>query len=113
MTCPICDRTECANPSFCRACIDADQRKARGEKPRNADIDWRAPDVIPDWETMSPERLYDALIRRARERHGVAKSTINATIYVIQQNDPERLERWLDAHPDQRAALEQLIATME
>ena len=96
MTWPICDHAECANASFCRPCIDADQRKARGEAPLTADHEYP-----PPWYPPKPVRAE------------LAKSTIDATIYVIQQKDPERLERWLDAHADQRAALERFIATME
>jgi hypothetical protein len=40
----------------------------------------------------------------------LARSTIDATIFVIQQKDPERLRRWLRVHtPEEREAMKALI----
>src|SRR5215831_11888934 len=36
--CPICGSDPCINPNFCRACRDADRRKARGERPCHAPL---------------------------------------------------------------------------
>jgi hypothetical protein len=39
MTCDICGADPCINPSFCRVCRDADQRKAKGERPKYETLD--------------------------------------------------------------------------
>src|SRR5262245_23121446 len=33
----VCECTPCRSPGFCRACREADQRKARSEQPRHID----------------------------------------------------------------------------
>ena len=45
------------------ACRDANARKARGEQPRYANIDWRPADTIPGRENMSLERLWNEVNR--------------------------------------------------
>jgi hypothetical protein len=46
----------------------------------------------------------------ARPRNLLAQAMIDATIFVIQQKDPERLRRWLRVHsPEEREAIKALI----
>lgn len=45
---------------------------------------------------------------------GVAQSTINATLFVVKQRDPERLRQWLARYtPAERAILRGLFLKME
>ena len=42
--CSTCGESPCRSPHFCRACRDADARKARSEKPHYVDASlWREP----------------------------------------------------------------------
>src|SRR5262245_51761433 len=49
--CEVCECTPCRSPGFCRACREADQRKARSEQPRRIDQWYDRPAHIPhDWK---------------------------------------------------------------
>jgi hypothetical protein len=67
--CAICDENPCRSPSFCRACRDADARKARSEKPHYVDASlWREPPhYVPALldRSVSLERAWAELNRRA------------------------------------------------
>jgi hypothetical protein len=59
MTCPTCATDPCVNSGFCRACRDADARKARGEQPRFIDASsWRG---LPDHEEAATKRRISEL----------------------------------------------------
>jgi hypothetical protein len=56
----------------------------------------------------------DAAWRTLNAGQGITQSTIDATLFVIQQRDPERLRQWLARHtPAERAALRELFLKME
>jgi hypothetical protein len=85
MTCPTCATDPCVNSGFCRACRDADARKARGEQPRFIDASsWRGlPDHIPrNWNDISLEALM-AHFDRARRRHGAPQRTVEALMFSL------------------------------
>jgi hypothetical protein len=106
--CPTCDRDHpCPSPSFCAACRDADRRKARGESPRFIDpVLWRTPDVVPGWEMMSPDRLWNEINHAARERYnGAPESTFNACVYELRTHGLAQL-----AKPDCQRQLSDLSA---
>jgi hypothetical protein len=71
---------------FWRLCREADERQAK--QPRKADHD-----LPVGWEAMPVGELWHRL--NDPERHGVAKSTLDAAVYLVKQNDPERLRAWL------------------
>jgi hypothetical protein len=81
-TCPICGADPCVNRSFCAACREADQRKARDQKPRHIDASlWNErPARSPrDWNCMSLEQLWD-LFNRERP---TPQSTIEAIMWCV------------------------------
>ena len=93
--CPlgICDgrRRHCRSQGWCDACRNADTRKARGEKDSAL---WRAPDVVPGWETMSVERLYEEINRATRERYnGAPEATYNAVVYELRTHGLPQLSK--------------------
>ena len=84
----------CINPSFCRACREADARKAHGESPRYIEPSlWRRPsDNIPDnWQEMSIEALM-AHFDRARRRDGAPQATVEALMYSLRERGAEALQ---------------------
>jgi hypothetical protein len=84
----------CINPSLCRACRDADARKARGESPRYIQASrWhRTPDHFPvDWESKSIEALI-AHFDRTRRRHGAPQPTVEALMYSLRERGTKALE---------------------
>ena len=94
--CVTCGADLCVNPSFCTACRDADQRKARGEHPRHIDpAMWKHPPYQRDWENMSLEQLWH-LFNRERP---IPQSTIEAILHCVRErglaalNELENLER--------------------
>jgi hypothetical protein len=79
---------------FCRACRDADARKARGEQPRFIDASsWRGlPDHIPrNWNDISLEALM-AHFDRARRRHGAPQRTVEALMFSLRSRGTKALE---------------------
>src|SRR5262249_18059762 len=71
--CPNCGENPCRSQSFCRACRDADARKARSEKPHYVDASlWREPpndlralldrsvSLQRAWAELNRRRLLDA-----------------------------------------------------
>src|SRR5262249_13004920 len=94
MTCETCGADPCINPSFCRACREADARKAHGESPRYIEPSlWRRPsDNIPDnWQNMSIEGLI-AHFDRARRRHSASQATVEALMYSLCSRGTKALE---------------------
>jgi hypothetical protein len=93
-TCPTCGADPCANPDFCRACPDADRRKARSESPRYIDPSlWRSPpNHIPDnWQEMSIETL-TAHFERTRRRDGAPQPTVEVLMYSLRERGTKALE---------------------
>jgi hypothetical protein len=107
-TCSICGAEPCINPSFCRACRNADKRKARGDFPHYIESD-----RLSHIESERLERLrrlmsssvsLDAAwaeLNGARNRP-TPKATIEAVMYAVRERglaalkEPttaERLER--------------------
>jgi hypothetical protein len=105
--CPLgggeCDRgAPCGNPSWCAACRDADQCKARGERPqhsrdREIDTQWHAP-APSSRQRPTPQVTIEAIMYCVRERGLVAL------------DEPENRERL--ARCDERA-LNQIDARIE
>jgi hypothetical protein len=94
MTCPTCATDPCVNSDFCRACRDADARKARGEQSRFIDASlWRGlPDHIPrNWNDISLEALM-AHFDRARRRHGAPQRTVEALMFSLRSRGTKALE---------------------
>jgi hypothetical protein len=94
LTCETCGADPCINPSFCRACREADARKAHGESPRYIEPSlWRRPsDNIPDnWQDMSIEALM-AHFDRARRRHSAPQATVEALMYSLRSRGTKTLE---------------------
>jgi hypothetical protein len=91
--CPTCGSDPCVNPDFCRACRDADRRKARGEAPRYiAPSRWRGPpDHIPsNWSEMSIGTLM-AHFDRARRRDGAPLATVQALMFGLRERGTKAL----------------------
>jgi hypothetical protein len=79
---------------FCRACRDADRRKARGQPPRYIEASrWRGPpDHIPhNWPEMSIEALI-AHFDGARRRSGAPQPTVEALMYSLRSRGTKALE---------------------
>ena len=94
MTCETCGADPCINPPFCRACREADARKAHGESPRYIEPSlWRRPsDNIPDnWQNMSIEALI-AHFDRARRRHSAPQATVEALMCSLRSRGTKALE---------------------
>lgn len=94
--CPTCGSDPCGNPSFCAACREADQRKARGENPRYTDpAMWKHPRDQRDWDGMSLEQLWD-LFNRERP---TSQTTVEAIIHCVRERglgalkEPANFER--------------------
>jgi hypothetical protein len=61
-------------------------------------------DLPARWDEMSIGELYARL--NDPNRHGVAKSTLDAADYVFKTNDPKKFEAWLLKHSAaERAAI--------
>jgi hypothetical protein len=61
-------------------------------------------------ELEEPERVPALMSEPAIERPLLARSTIDATAYVVRQQDPALLRSWLKKHsPQQRTAIRKLI----
>jgi hypothetical protein len=86
------------SPTWRQAAIDYHQ--ARGDRvsivgPHDLPARW---DEMPIGEFS--HRLNDP------QRHGVAKSTLDAADYLLRENDPKRFEAWLLRHtPAERTAI--------
>src|SRR5262249_15422257 len=80
-------------PSVCAACREADQRKARGEQPCHADINWRHADVIPRWENMSVDGLWAEVNWRVHKGHGAPQSTYQALLWELREYGIAQLQK--------------------
>ena len=83
--CPSCGGNPCRTPTFCRACSDADARKARGEKSHYIDAQlWGEPardfPALFD-RSVSLERAWAQLTRH----HSVdaPRATVEALLYEL------------------------------
>jgi hypothetical protein len=89
--CPICGADPCVNPSFCAACREADQRKARGERPRHtldASMWNERPARIPHhWESMT----LDALWQLFNSQRPTPQPTIEAMLHCVRERGPKAL----------------------
>ena len=95
--------TSCRSSSFCRACRDADRRKARGEQPRystpDRPIHWSdSPHLAFLRRMMEPdislERAWDEINRAARERYNEApEATANAAVYELRTHGLAQLNK--------------------
>jgi len=75
--CSTCGGDPCVNPTFCAACREADERKARGEHPR----------YQRDWENMSLEQLWH-LFNRERP---TPQSTVEGIMHCVRERGPKAL----------------------
>jgi hypothetical protein len=93
--CAICDENPCRSPSFCRACRDADARKARGEKPHYVDASlWREPPhYVPALldRSVSLERAWAELNRRRLV--DASQATVEALLYELRMHGLAALKR--------------------
>jgi hypothetical protein len=73
------------------------------------------PGELEDAVAELADGLNNLLIEEiAKPRSEVAKSTLDAAVYLVRQNDPERLRLWLAKHPpDQCAAILRLLEQRE
>jgi hypothetical protein len=114
-----CDADPCGSPSFCRVSRYADRRKARGEQPRYANVDWQLADVIPGWAMVSPERLWDEINQHACERYGTPQTTIEAILYSVRERglaaltEPENVERFARCDVAAQKQIRERIARMK
>jgi hypothetical protein len=90
--CEICDAAPCRSPQFCKACREADERKARSEQPRYIGD---ATHIPRDWDAMP----MDALSERFQERRPTPQSTIEAILWSVRTRglaalkEPASIER--------------------
>jgi hypothetical protein len=92
--CPTCGESPCRTPHFCRACRDADARKARSEKPHYVDASlWRKP-------------LHDlpALLGASARRSSVEVGHLRCTATVGRFSDGRIGEIFLTNHKSNSAA---------
>ena len=78
--CVRCGADPCVNASFCAACRETDQRKARGERPRHIDVSmWnrRPARDARDYSMSLVEQFWD-LFNRERP---TPQTTIEAVMY--------------------------------
>lgn len=61
MRCDTCDQDPCTNPSFCRACRIADDRKCRGVQAQNAGPLSHSPSMA---KGRDPRTLREALAEK-------------------------------------------------
>jgi hypothetical protein len=115
--CPTCGADPCVNPSFCAACRDADQRKARGEQPRHIDASmWnKRPDPIRhDWESTS----VDALWHLFNSQRQTPQTTMEAIIHCVRARgvaalkEPANLERLKSCDAAARTEINRRIARL-
>jgi len=83
--CSTCGESPCRSPHFCRACRDADARKARSEKPHYVDASqWREPphdlSALLD-RSVSLQRAWVELNRRPRV--DAPRATVEALLYEL------------------------------
>jgi hypothetical protein len=83
--CPTCGESPCRSPHFCRACRDADARKARREKPLYVDASlWREPPhyspALLD-RSVSLERAWVELNQWRRD--GAPQTTVEALMFSL------------------------------
>src|SRR5262249_510516 len=83
--CPSCGGNPCRTPTFCRACRDADARKARGEKPHYIDAQlWGEPardfPALLD-RSVSLERAWAQLTRHRNA--DAPRATVEARLYDL------------------------------
>jgi hypothetical protein len=113
--CVTCAAEPCVNASFCAACRDADQRKARGEQPRHIDESmWnKRPSPIPR-ESM----FLDALWQFFNSQRPTAQPTIEAIMYCVRERglaalkEPVNLERLLRCDGAARTEINRRIANL-
>lgn len=87
--------------TFLEACASADA--AAGPRPDPAPIRLVADSGVPTAGELQAE--YERAIRRRRDQHGAARSTLMAGEFLA-RTDPRRLETWLMAHsPTERAGI--------
>jgi hypothetical protein len=107
--CEVCECTPCRSPGFCRACREADERKARREQPSH-----RPTHVPPDWVFMS----LDALWQRFNERRPTPQSTIEAIMYCVRERgvaalkEATNIERLARCDAAARAEINRRIARL-
>jgi hypothetical protein len=114
--CLTCGADPCINPSFCAACRDADERKARGERPRHVDASmWnRSPADTRDHDGMSVEQLWDLL---NRERP-TPQTTIEAIMHCVRElglaalKQPANLERLKSCDAAAKSEINRRIASL-
>jgi hypothetical protein len=83
--CPSCGGNPCRTPTFCRACRDADARKARGEKSHYIDAQlWGEPardfPALLD-RSVSLERAWAQLTRHRSV--DAPRATVEALLYEL------------------------------
>jgi len=114
--CPICGADPCVSPSFCAACRDADQRKARGERPRYIDpLMWNGrPARIPhDWDSMALDALW------LNNQRPTPQSTIEAALHCVRERglaalqEQANIERLLRCDAAARIEINRRIAVLE
>jgi hypothetical protein len=80
--CMTCGAEPCVNTSFCAMCREADQRKARGERPRYIDTWGDPPAYFPrDWDRMPIDELW----RLFNERRPTAQTTVEAIMLAVRE----------------------------
>ena len=95
MICDVCDSDPCANPSFCRACRQADARKRAGKAPLFADAaTWREP-VSVSSESKPAKRLGVFEFDTAAVLHAVAVLAEHA---VARSLTPDIKREWAREH---------------
>jgi hypothetical protein len=80
--CMTCGAEPCVNPSFCATCREADQRKARGERPRYINTWGDPPAYIPDDLDSMP---LDELWRLFNERRPTPQTIVEAIMLAIRE----------------------------
>ena len=97
------DGDPCVHPDFCALCRDADQRKARGKRPRYSTperpIDWSESEHLAFLrhlmanETISLDAAWNEFGRAARERYNAApKPTVEALMFSLRERGVTALE---------------------
>jgi hypothetical protein len=117
MMCDTRGADPCVNLTFCVACREADQRKARGERPHHIDASmWnrRPTRDARDCDSMSLEQLWD-WFKRERPTPQV---TIEAIMYCIRDRgvaamkEPANIERLLCCDAPAKTEINRRIARL-
>jgi hypothetical protein len=76
-------------------------------------------DEIAGWETMSLERLWDEVNKRARERYGTPQMTVDAILYSVRERglsaltERDNIERYKRCDEATRKQIRERIARMQ